>query len=212
MEIIFEDESIIVVKKDSGEATQTANIAQKDLVSTLKKHISEERKIKNPYIGVVHRLDQPVKGLLVFALNEKSAAELSRQVNCGELKKYYYAVVENIPNDSGELIDYMYKDAKQSKSIITDKSNPKGKCARLKYKVITSDTEKNVSTLDIELITGRFHQIRAQLSNMGCPIVGDTKYGSIIHEKSGIELCAYRLQFKHPKTGKKMEYQLKDII
>ncbi|MBO4905008.1 MAG: RluA family pseudouridine synthase [Lachnospiraceae bacterium] len=212
IEILYEDRWIIVVKKPAGLATQTAKVAEPDCVSLIKEHIrkSDPSKSSEPYVGVVHRLDQPVAGLLVFAKDKDSAAALSRQVSGGLMNKHYHAVVEGIVDspDDTELTDYMYKDPKTSKAVIVD--DPLSGNADLRKATLIYHTEKiqeqeNQTILSISLVTGRFHQIRSQMSHMGHPIVGDRKYGSSAPYPNGIALVADSLTFIHPHSGEKVE-------
>lgn len=211
IKVLYEDRSIIIVQKPAGIATQTANVLQPDCVSLIKEHIrkSGSTSSQEPYIGVVHRLDQPVEGLLVFAKNKNAAASLSGQVREGILNKHYRAVVEGIidSRDDTLLIDQIYKDTKRNMAVITDKTVPgiKLKEARLIYHTEKIIEGADMTILSIKLITGRFHQIRAQLSNMGHPIAGDNKYGAHKPYPSGIALVADRLEFRHPDTGEKVE-------
>ena len=211
IEVLYEDSSIIVIFKPAGLATQTANVLQPDCVSLIKEHIRKNSPdIKTePYVGIIHRLDQPVAGILVFAKDKRSAASLSRQVQNGIMNKHYLAMVEgtlDVPEET-ELTDRMYKDGRAGRSVIADTA-PAGIAlseARLMYrtqKILGSD---NRTVLSIRLITGRFHQIRAQLSHLGHPIVGDRKYGAQTTFPKGIALVADRLEFTHPATGEKVE-------
>lgn len=230
MNIIFEDNSIIVINKPSGVASQSANITQKDCVSLIKEHLKRENpNIKGePYVGIVHRLDQPVSGVMVYAKTQKAAANLSKQVQTDVMNKKYLALCEGeIKGESTyeELRNYIYKDAKNSKSIIVKDKNkaPNGvkvQEAILRFKTIKYYEKEDVTLLDISLVTGRFHQIRCQLSEMGHPIVNDKKYGSKMTFTSdftdedmicgkGISLKAYELTFIHPDTGKKEIYTIK---
>lgn len=227
MEILYEDKNIIVIKKPAGVATQSANISQVDCVSYIKQYLkSNDSAIKGePYVGVIHRLDQPVSGILVFAKDSKSAAILSKQVQTIMCKRYQ-ALVEGVVESDGdtELICNMYKDSKNNKSIVVsnDKaakvpSNVKLQKAILSYNVECVDGENTI--LNIRLKTGRFHQIRAQLSSIGHPIAGDKKYGSTVtcpsdfnngegSNKGAIALVACELTFNHPITGKEMNFSL----
>lgn len=214
MKILYEDEAVIVIHKESGEPVQSAQIGAADCVSMLKNHLAKAQTTQKgePYLGVVHRLDQPVAGLLVFGKSEKAAAALSAQLNDKRMSKRYHAVVEGIVPDEGpiRLVDMIYKDASKSKAAVGERADAKK--AELVYKVESVNHEDNTSILDIELITGRFHQIRAQLSHAGYPILGDGKYGSSRrHEdniRGGIALTADRLEFVHPVSGRKSLYTI----
>ena len=212
--ILYEDRSIIIISKSAGLATQSADIRQQDCVSLIKAHIrkSDPDSCGEPYVGVIHRLDQPVAGILVFAKTKHAASELSRQVRSNIMNKYYTALVEGIVDvpEYSVLTDFMYKDSKNGRSVITetdntDVPNVKVQRAELKYRTEETLESENRTILSIELVTGRFHQIRAQLSHAGHPIVGDRKYGAVTDYPSGIALVADRLSFMHPDTGEKVE-------
>jgi len=212
--ILYEDNSILIIKKPAGLATQSANIRQPDCVSLLKDHLKRTDSGSNaePYVGVIHRLDQPVAGILVFAKNKRAAAALSSQVQSTLMNKHYSALVEGVVDVTEEtvLTNLMYKDGKISKAVIvddTDRNVPGVKIqeATLKYRTEHIFESENRTRLSIDLITGRFHQIRAQLSNIGHPIVGDRKYGAVTTYSSGIALIADKLEFVHPDTGEKVE-------
>ena len=196
--IIEETDNYIVINKPSGLATQTAGLGERDLVSEVKNYLADKTKKKNPYIAVINRLDQPVEGLVLMAKDEKTAANLSRHLMNGDIKKYYRAeVFGHMINKKGRLEDLIVKEASNI-SRIADKNDKRAKKAILEYEVINSD--ENTELLDIYLITGRHHQIRVQLSGAGCPIVGDRKYGnegskaySTINHINNVRLRAYRL-------------------
>ncbi len=220
--IVFEDEHILVAYKPAGIATQTKRVGQQDMVSEIKNYLNKTSAgkggKKEPYVGLIHRLDQPVCGLLVFGKTPEAASFLSEEVREGTLEKYYYAIVYGRPEkENGELKDYLYKDPKSNMSLIVKEGFPDSKEARLEYQCIKTlfALEDNVeaSLLEIKLITGRHHQIRAQLSNAGMPILGDTKYGSIESKEfsresscRNIALCAHRLSFIHPVTKKELTF------
>ena len=211
-EILYEDETIIVIRKPAGLATQSAKVGEPDAVSELKKYLAENGQ-KNPYIGVVHRLDQPVEGLLVFAKTKDAAAGLTKQLSTGTLNKKYYALVCGKPgSEKGELVDYLVKE--QSVAKVVPEGTPDAKKAVLQYKVLKRMPE-GLALLDIHIDTGRFHQIRVQMSNAGMPLLGDMKYGSdasvAFSREVGVRfvaLYAYHLEFKHPITKKVMSYEL----
>lgn len=232
--IVFEDEHILVVCKPAGIATQTARIDQQDMVSELKNYLARKPEGTDrgkPYLGVVHRLDQPVSGLLVFARTKQAAADLSRQITDGRMQKYYYAVIYGTPlTDHGRLEDYLYKDAKTNQSLIVKEDFPDARKAVLDYKLVRTlmvlgenmkpDAYQDdfsspvVSLMEIKLITGRHHQIRAQMSHAGMPLLGDNKYGNQkardLSREVGcrsVALCAYKLEFDHPITKKKLIFE-----
>lgn len=220
-EIIFEDKDIIVCHKPAGMATQTKRLGQQDMESFLKNYRASKK--EQPYIGVVHRLDQPVEGVMVFAKNSKAAAALSKQVQQRIIGKHYYAVCtktvhaqlqpqeqteELLLGNTGTLTDYILTDKKNNISKVVSpedaNKNPQAKRAVLDYEVIKQEQDKTL--FDITLHTGRQHQIRLQLSNMGYPIIGDKKYGGIANDK--LMLCSYRIEFEHPINGTKMDFKI----
>lgn len=246
-EIIYEDNDILVVYKPAGLATQTAKLGQADVVSELKNYLMQSSKGsgkgaqasgRETYLGVIHRLDQPVEGLLVFAKQKKAAAELTaqlrRQGEMGSLHKHYYAVICGKPEEKqGRLVDYMYK-SQDNLAVIVDKSENavtkdgmqsqtkmQAKEAVLEYRIVArqeiavetafaeGSSKQELALADINILTGRFHQIRAQMAHAGMPLLGDAKYGSAEGKELArflgvqtVALCAYRLEFRHPVTKK----------
>lgn len=211
MNIQYEDKELLVVYKPAGLAIQSARVTSPDLVSSVTRHL------KGAPVYVVHRLDQPVEGLLVLAKTKQAAAGLSKQLQAGTLNKQYYALVyrgtEELPKE-GILADYLWKNPQTQKAEIVAQASGKGKQAKLHYRVMTG--KDDIALLDVRIETGRFHQIRAQLAHAGFPILGDQKYGTQTSmersEELGIKnvsLFAYALTFTHPKTGKQMEFQAK---
>lgn len=208
--IIYEDTEVLVCKKAAGIAVQTAKFGQQDMVSLLKNYRAMKK--EEPYIGLVHRLDQPVEGVMVFAKTKQAAANLSGQIREKQANKYYYAVVCGKPKEKqARLVDYLKKDGKNNTSFVVPKETKGAKRAELWYKVLQQ--KENKSLLCIDLKTGRHHQIRVQLSHMGCPIYGDSKYAGAIEAMPEtyrpLALCAYKIAFVHPKTKEKMEFQVK---
>lgn len=211
LEIIYEDADILVVKKPAGIATQTRRIGQKDMESLLKNY--RAAKGEQPYIGIVHRLDQPVSGVMVFGKNPNAAAKLSEQVKKRNIGKYYHAVcrceTEKKLPQSGTLVDYMTFDKKTNVAKIAEARTPQAKKAVLDYRIVSE--EEGRVCFDITLHTGRHHQIRLQLSHAGYPIIGDKKYGGDVEQKAKedgqrVQLCSYRIIFSHPVTGKEMDF------
>ncbi len=225
-EIIYEDKSIMVVRKPAGLAAQTAKVGQQDVVSELKNYL------RQPYLGIIHRLDQPVEGLLVFAKTRDAAAELTaqlqRQGEGGTLHKQYYAVLCGKPSENqGRLVDYLYKDGSGT-AVVADAGSGPGtvgiregakqsgaKRAALSWRILqTIDSPAEMALAEISLETGRFHQIRVQLAHYGYPLLGDVKYGDdrtkSLSQRLCIKnaaLCACRLEFAHPATKKIMSFQ-----
>lgn len=212
IKVIYKDSEIIIVNKPAGIPVQTKNITQKDLESEIKKMLSAEGK-KDPYLAVINRLDQPVSGLVLFALNKTSAAKLSDDLVKGRIDKYYKAeVLGEFDQKEGVLEDMIYKDGRSNTSFRVDEKDPRYKDAK---KAVLEYREESPGNLEIKLITGRHHQIRVQLANAGHPILGDTKYGNEASKeeasKRGIKelkLKAYKLEINHPRTGERLEYQI----
>ncbi len=226
VDILFEDKNIIVAYKPPGLATQTAQAGQPDMVSELKKYLAGCGAGTSPYLGVVHRLDQPVEGLLAFGKTKQAAAGLSAQLAKGILKKTYYGVVCGNPvSGSGELVDYLAKEGNLAKVVSEEQDGAKS--ARLRYRILQSiqgtgrhggntDIPVRLHLAEIYIGTGRFHQIRVQMSHAGLPILGDAKYGNRQTAELGrqlgiqtVALCAYRLECDHPITGKKLIFARK---
>jgi len=211
--ILFEDTHIIVCQKPAGVPTQTQRIAQPDMVSILKNHLAENTTLNTePYLGVIHRLDQPVEGLLVFAKTPFAAKELSRQVTSHQFHKNYRATLCGLPLKSSDtLVDYLVKLPKENRSKISTSKDPNAKKAILTYTIMDDLTSSELTEVNIELKTGRHHQIRVQMANLGCPILGDTKYNPQpfpYGETLPLALCAYKLEFSHPKTKKFLSFEL----
>ncbi len=230
-EIIYEDKELLVIRKPAGLATQSAGVGQADVVSELKNYLARTNGAKGqPYLGIIHRLDQPVEGLLVFAKNKNAAAVLTKQLggqeNSGLLNKQYYAVFCGKPSEKeGVLVDYMYKgpDGKavivNKKSVAENSEGQRGAKAVLQYRIlqtVTISTGEELSLADIHIETGRFHQIRAQMANAGMALLGDVKYGDEVSENCSarlgirtVALCAYRIAFSHPASGKLLCFETK---
>ena len=205
--ILFEDNHLLVVVKPQGIAVQKNEAdSTDDLQSILKDYLKKKYdKPGNVFLGIVHRLDQPVGGVMVFAKTSKAASRLSDQIRQNIWKKCYLAVVDGIPKQkSGILEDYLVKNEATNEVFVSKKENPKAKFARLFYETLESKNGK--SLLKITLETGRAHQIRVQLSSRGLPIVNDHKYNKNSKVGSNIALWAYSLEIEHPVTKEKLVF------
>lgn len=207
--ILYEDKDIIVVHKPAGLESQSSRSFAPDMVSEIRRYLHNSQNIHKlttmeskgqpPYVGVIHRLDKPVSGIMVYAKNQKSAAALSAALQAGKVDKNYMAVIcGQLVDKQGSYVDYLRQDRKNNTSIIVDKSVKNGRKSVLKYReieVIHSpvDKEKTVSLVDIELLTGRHHQIRVQMAGHGTPLYGDGRYGRNISTMVDIK--------KEPDTG-----------
>lgn len=202
--VIYEDNHLIVVEKPANILIQAGSLNLPDLLNEVKKYIKEKyNKPGEVFLGLLHRLDTNVAGIVCFAKTSKAASRVSKEIRELRFDKKYLAIVEgNLKKDEAVLKDFLYKDEINKKAIISDEKN--GKESILKYKKIARID--NLSLLDIELITGRFHQIRAQLSNQNTPIYGDKKYKSK-NRYDQIALYAYYLSFVHPTTKEKLEFK-----
>ena len=202
IKVIYEDNHLLVVEKPINMPTQEDDSRDPDLLSELKKYIKEKyNKPGNVYLGLVHRLDRPVGGVMVFAKTSKAASRLSDQVRTHKLDKKYYAVIEGKLAD-GTLKDKLLKDPKTNMTIVSDL----GKDSSLSFKTI--DTKENLSLVDIHLETGRSHQIRVQFSSRGHALYGDQRYNKNAKVGEQIALFAYHLSFEHPVTKEVMEFNL----
>ena len=230
LQILYEDSQILVCIKPSGVPSQSDKTADFDMVNRLKNYLYEKGDCKGqPYIGVVHRLDRPVSGIMVFAKTPFAGGELSKQIQKKQFCKKYLAVVtadlsDKIGKEKELLTDYLVKNGRTNLSSITTEKDKNGKKAQLYYTV--KNVKENLSLVELELLTGRHHQIRVQLKEHIGGIWGDTKYNAeaenmcinsnenvdnaVILEKrvwKEIALFAYHLEFLHPKTKKKMVFE-----
>ena len=208
MTVVYEDNHIIIVNKTASEIVQGDKTGDTPLSEIVKQYLKEKyQKPGNVFIGVTHRLDRPVSGLVVFAKTSKSLTRLNEMFKNGEVKKTYWAVVKNQPREpEGELVNYLVRNEKQNKSYAYDKEVPNGKKAILHYRLIAQS--QNYYLLAVDLKTGRHHQIRCQLAKMGCPIKGDLKYGSPRSNPDGsICLHARSVRFVHPVSKELIEVE-----
>ena len=199
MKVVYEDNHIIIVDKCSGEIVQGDKTGDKPLSETVKEYIKEKyNKPGNVFLGVVHRLDRPVSGLVVFAKPSKALSRLNDMFRTGDVHKTYWAIVKrrDIATE-GTLTDWLTRNERQNKSYAHGREVPGAKKAVLKYKVRA--VADNYMLIEVTLLTGRHHQIRCQLSHMGCPIKGDLKYGAPRSNPDGsISLLSRRVEFVHP--------------
>lgn len=199
MKVVYEDNHIIIVNKHSGEIVQGDKTGDKPLSDTVKEYIKQKyNKPGNVFLGVVHRLDRPVSGLVVFAKTSKALSRLNDMFRTGDVHKTYWAVVKrrDIATE-GTLTDWLTRNERQNKSYAHQREVPGAKKAVLKYKVRA--VADNYMLIEVTLLTGRHHQIRCQLSHMGCPIKGDLKYGAPRSNPDGsISLLSRRVEFVHP--------------
>ncbi|MEI3356818.1 MAG: RNA pseudouridine synthase [Clostridia bacterium] len=210
LKILYEDNHIIVVEKKPNIPSQSDKTGDIDMLTLVKDYIKEKyKKPGNVYLGLVHRLDRPVGGIMIFAKTSKAASRLSNQVREKIFKKKYLAVVDGkFEKNQGTLEDYLYKDERHNMSKVVKKEKKNSKLAKLDYKVLKYNQVKDLSLVEINLHTGRHHQIRVQLSNFGHSIFGDQKYGTRGKGKQ-IALWAYELTIIHPVT--KEELTFKDL-
>ncbi len=206
MTVVYEDNHIIVVNKSASEIVQGDKTGDTPLSETVKQYLKEKYdKPGNVFLGVTHRLDRPVSGLVVFAKTSKALSRLNEMFRLNEVKKTYWAIVKERPEaEEGELVHYMVRNEKQNKSYAYVKEAKNSKKAVLHYKVIARS--ENYYLLEVDLKTGRHHQIRCQLAKMGCPIKGDLKYGFPRSNPDGsICLHARKISFIHPVSKELIE-------
>ena len=205
LRVLYEDNHVIVVVKEKNVLSQADNTHDIDMLTIIKKYFKEKyNKPGNVYLGLVHRLDRPVSGIMVFAKTSKAASRLSDQVRKKEIKKTYMAVVKGIiKKNEDTFVDYLLK-LDNGNTIVTTKE--KGKESVLTYKVLKRNYEKNETLVSIDLKTGRHHQIRVQFASRGYPLCGDQRYGK--SDKTQIALCAYKLEFIHPTTKQLMKIEI----
>ncbi len=202
LEILYEDNHVIVVVKPANVLSQGDSTGDSDMLTIIKDYIKEKyHKPGNVYLGLVHRLDRPVQGIMVFAKSSKAAARLTKQIQNHEFQKQYLAIINGIiPEKKGEFCDYLTK-REDGNTIVTNPKN--GKKSILKYEVLMEKAGK--SLVKIQLVTGRHHQIRVQFASRGYPLVGDQRYGNLDYKQ--ICLCSYYLSFLHPITKERMTFE-----
>ena len=205
MDILYEDNHIIIVNKAPGEIVQGDKTGDEPLSESVKRYLKETYcKPGNVFCGVVHRLDRPVAGLVVFAKTSKALARLNDMFRNGQVHKTYWAIVRNRPEQAeGELKHYITTTERNNKSYASLTPKAGAKEARLRYRLLASSERYHL--IEVELLTGRKHQIRVQLSSIGCPIKGDLKYGDKRSNPDGsISLLARHIEFVHPVSKEKI--------
>ncbi len=204
LNVIYEDNHIIVVEKPYNILSQADSTNDIDMISIIKEYLKEKYDKKgNVYLGLVHRLDRPVGGLMVFAKTSKAASRLSKDIKENNFHKTYLALVNGKTKKEEKLVDYISKNEKTFSSYIDNKH---GKESILEYQTLYYDKEKNISLIKVNLITGRHHQIRLQMSNINHALVGDQRYG--VQDKKQLMLYAYKINFIHPVKKEVMEFKL----
>jgi len=214
IKILYEDADILVCVKPAGTASETRKSGEQDMVSLLRNY--RHGRGEEPYAGLVHRLDQPVEGILVFWKHARSTSALSRQLARGGFSKIYLAVTEKaMPQQEGRLVDFLKKDSRSNTSFVAAQGEAQAKKAELLYQVLETQArqERVQNLVRIELLTGRHHQIRVQMAHLGTPLAGDLKYGrqetaSRGTQAAGPALCACGLEFLHPASRKKMKFHI----
>ena len=208
MQILYEDNHIIIVNKSPGEIVQGDKTGDIPISELLKKYLKEKyNKPGNVFCGVVHRIDRPVGGLVIFAKTSKALERLNKMLREGEINKTYWAIVEGKPQlKEGTLRNYLKSDGRINKTFVTSENDPEGKVSILNYKTVAEG--ERYSVLEINLLTGRKHQIRAQLSAIGHPIKGDLKYGAKRSNPDGsISLLAKNISFIHPVSKQEINIE-----
>ena len=205
--VLYEDNHVLVVEKPVNVPVQEDESKDEDLLTILKQYLKDKyQKPGNVYLGLVHRLDRPVGGVMVFAKTSKAASRLSDQLRRRTITRKYLAITDGrVASDSGKLVDYLYKDRDKNQSYVVDSSHRDAKKAILTYQVLAK--ENGLSLVEVELETGRPHQIRVQLANAGIPIVGDQKYHPNPVVGQQIALWAYGLGLHHPTLKEKMAFK-----
>ncbi|MCI8371390.1 MAG: RNA pseudouridine synthase [Lachnospiraceae bacterium] len=213
LKILFEDEALLVCDKPFGIPVQSQKIGVPDLETMVRKELYKRTGSKVSFLSCVHRLDQPVEGLVLFAKTKESMANLSNQIKNHSAGKYYLAVVEGaFEEPQMTLADYLKKDGKHNHSLVVNKGEPGGKLSQLEYKVL--ETSGQHQLLEIHLLTGRHHQIRVQMSHAGHPIVEDVRYNPTCQnrkDKMQPALCAYKLLIEHPVTKERLQFIKKPV-
>jgi 23S rRNA pseudouridine1911/1915/1917 synthase len=210
LEVVYEDNHIIVVRKPANILTQGDATNDISMLEIIKDYIKlKYKKEGNVFLGLLHRLDRPVSGIMVFARTSKGASRISDQIRRKVFKKTYYAVLlGNLEEDKGDLKDYLYKNKKENRVYVVDENHKDSKLAELSYEVI--ERKNNMTLVKIDLKTGRPHQIRVQFASKGYPLYGDKRYAKNLNKNNDlIALFSNKIEFEHPTKKEKMEFCIK---
>ena len=210
MEVLYEDNHIVVVCKPQGVASQPDETGDKDMFTLVKEYIKEKyNKPGEAFVGVVHRLDRPTGGVMVYARTSKAASRLSEQLREGDFDKTYFAVLVGKPRENkAKIVSYLKKDEKTNTVKIVPQSETGAKRAELDYEVLEHNSKTNRTLVKVKLYSGRGHQIRVQMKSIKCPVYGDQKYGGEGMDKVMLNLFAVELSFTHPTTKQKMIFRV----
>jgi len=207
VKILYEDNHLIVAVKPAGVLSQSDGSDAPDMLTILKAYIKDKySKPGEVYLGLVHRLDRPVSGVMVFARTSKAASRLSEQIRTRRVEKLYRAVVQGRLEGTGRLENYILKDPSANKVTVYDREVPGAKHAVLEYRSVRACDDR--SLIEIRLGTGRAHQIRAQFANAGHPLLGDRRYGNTVLRDGDICLQSFKLAFDHPTKGERMSFEI----
>jgi 23S rRNA pseudouridine1911/1915/1917 synthase len=207
VKILYEDNHLIVAVKPAGVLSQSDGSDAPDMLTILKAYIKDKySKPGEVYLGLVHRLDRPVSGVMVFARTSKAASRLSEQIRTRRVEKLYRAVVQGRLEGTGSLENYILKDPSANKVTVYDREVPGAKYAVLEYRSVKASDDR--SLIEIRLGTGRAHQIRAQFANAGHPLLGDRRYGNTVLRDGDICLQSFKLAFDHPTKGERMSFEI----
>ena len=206
LNVVYEDNQVIVVIKPHNQPSQEDESKDLDLLSEVKAYVKEKyNKPGEAFIGLVHRLDRPTGGLMVFARTSKAASRLSKQISEHETEKKYYCIVEGfVKEKKATLVNYLKKDEKNNIVKVVTQTEDGAKKAELEYSLL--EAKENLALLEVSLKTGRSHQIRVQLANIKCPLCGDNKYGEKLQKTDNLALWAYYLSFEHPTKKTRMKF------
>ena len=210
MEVLYEDNHVIVVSKPQGVPSQADESGDKDMLTMVKEYVKEKyNKPGEVFIGLVHRLDRPTGGVMVFARTSKAASRLAEQMKEGDFDKTYFAVVCGRPREAkGKIVSFLKKDPKTNMAMIVPQTEEGAKRAELDYEVLEHNPETKRTLVKVKLYSGRGHQIRVQMKSIKCPIFGDQKYGGESMPKVMLNLFASELSFYHPTTKQKLIFRV----